>query len=285
MGLGTQMLGWHEDFCEQLAGRGFHVVRFDNRDVGRSTHTDGPVPSLVQLITRSARPATYTLADMAADAVGLLDHLGVERAHVVGASMGGMIAQTIAARHPGRVLSLVSIMSNTGSRFTGQPAFSVVPLMIKAAPSDRDGYAEHVVSIFAAVGSPGFPRDDDEVRELARRSWDRSYDPAGSGRQLAAINASGNRRAEIRRDLGADARDPREGRQARAPLGRDRHRAADRRRADHADRGHGARPAARRLAADRRRHRRHRRAGRLQAAAGGRATGLTRPHRAIAAKR
>jgi pimeloyl-ACP methyl ester carboxylesterase len=113
--------------------------------------------------------------------------------------MGGMIAQTIAARHPDRVLSLVSIMSNTGSRLTGQPAFSVVPLMIKTAPADREGYAEHVVSVFAAVGSPDFPRDDDEVRERARLSWDRSYDPAGSARQLAAINASGNRRAEVRR--------------------------------------------------------------------------------------
>ena len=123
MGLATQMIAWHDDFCAELAGHGFHVIRFDNRDVGRSTAMrDLPVPTLRQLTLRSKKAAGYTLSDMAGDAVGLLDHLGVERAHVVGASMGGMIAQTIAIEHPERVLSLCSIMSNTGARWSGQPS-------------------------------------------------------------------------------------------------------------------------------------------------------------------
>src|SRR4051794_33288166 len=113
MGLSMQMTAWHDDFCAELAGRGYHVIRFDNRDIGRSQRMDGPVPTLRQLLMRDRRAAPYTLEDMAADGFGLMDHLGIERAHVVGASMGGMIAQTMAARRPDRVLSLVSWMSNT----------------------------------------------------------------------------------------------------------------------------------------------------------------------------
>src|SRR3954470_2245475 len=117
MGLATQMLGWRAAFCEQIAARGFHVIRYDNRDVGRSTKfSSHRPPTAAQLLRRDASAAAYTLADMAYDGVGLLDHLGIGQAHVVGASMGGMIAQTMAFRHPRRVLSLVSIMSNTGSR-------------------------------------------------------------------------------------------------------------------------------------------------------------------------
>src|SRR3954454_16671695 len=117
MGLATQMIAWHDDFCAELTERGFFVIRFDNRDVGRSTAMrDLPVPTMRQLVLRERKAAGYTLSDMAADAIGLLDHLGIEKAHVVGASMGGMIAQTIAIEHADRVLSLASIMSNTGSR-------------------------------------------------------------------------------------------------------------------------------------------------------------------------
>src|SRR5919199_2825235 len=131
MGLATQMLGWREAFCAQLAERGFHVIRYDNRDVGRSTRfSDHRPPTTRELVLRDARAAAYTLADMADDGVGLLDHLGIGRAHVVGASMGGMIAQTIAMRHPDRVLSLVSIMSNTGARCTGQPALATYRLLL-----------------------------------------------------------------------------------------------------------------------------------------------------------
>ena len=201
MGLGTQMLAWREDFCTALAGRGFHVVRYDNRDVGRSTRfADVRPPSLAQLARRSGASATYTLADMAADAVGLLDHLGVDRAHVVGASMGGMIAQTVAARHPGRTASLASIMSNTGDRWRGQPALGVLRVLLSRAPADdREAFVEHTVGVFNAVGSPGFPRDEATLRDIAGRSFDRGYDPGSAGRHLAAILASGDRTAELRR--------------------------------------------------------------------------------------
>src|SRR4051794_20809562 len=130
MGLGTQMVAWHDEFCHGLAGRGFFVIRHDNRDIGRSSRLDdAPVPSMLQLLLRN-RDAPYTLADMAADSVAVLDHLGIERGPVVGASMGGMIAQTAAIRHPQRTLSLVSIMSNTGARFSGQPALPMYILLL-----------------------------------------------------------------------------------------------------------------------------------------------------------
>jgi pimeloyl-ACP methyl ester carboxylesterase len=199
MGLATQMIGWHEDFCAQLAGRGFHVVRFDNRDTGRSTHIKGPAPTVGQLARRSKKAAHYRLTDMADDAAGLLDHLGVDQAHVVGASMGGMIAQTLAIRHPQRVLSLVSIMSNTGAQLSGQPALAVYPILLKAAPREREAFAEHVAQLYDRIGSPGFDRDLDEVRDMARLSYDRDHDAAASGRQLAAIIASPNRTKDLGR--------------------------------------------------------------------------------------
>jgi pimeloyl-ACP methyl ester carboxylesterase len=199
MGLGTQMLGWHEEFCEELAGRGFHVVRYDNRDVGRSTDMrDLPVPSVAQLLRRSKKAAGYTLEHLADDAAALLDALGIERAHVVGASMGGMIAQTIAIRHPRRVMSLVSIMSNTGARLTGQPWPKTYPVLLSRSPADRDGYIEHTVRLFALIGSPGFERDEEDLRRRAGMSFDRGRNPAGIARQLAAIIASGNRTKDLR---------------------------------------------------------------------------------------
>jgi pimeloyl-ACP methyl ester carboxylesterase len=194
MGLATQMIAWHEDFCAQLAERGFHVIRFDNRDVGRSSAMrDLPVPTLRQLALRSKRAAGYTLSDMAGDAVGLLDHLGIERAHVVGASMGGMIAQTIAIEHPDRVLSLCSIMSNTGARFSGQPKLATYRVLLGTPPKDRDKFIDHVLKMYRVIGSPGFDRNEDDLRDVAARSYDRGRNPAGSGRQLAAIIASGDR--------------------------------------------------------------------------------------------
>ena len=199
MGLATQMIAWPEDFCRELAGRGFHVVRFDNRDAGRSTHVDAKPPTLLQLLRRDRGAAAYSLADMAEDAAGLLDHLGVEAAHVVGASMGGMIAQTLAIRRPERVLSLVSIMSNVGGRLSGQPAFAVYPILLKAAPGEREAFAEHVVKTYATIGSPGFDRDLDEVRRMALLSWERGRDRAAPGRQLQAILTSGSRRKDLAR--------------------------------------------------------------------------------------
>jgi pimeloyl-ACP methyl ester carboxylesterase len=200
MGLATQMIAWHEDFCAQLAERGFFVVRFDNRDAGRSTRfRDARPPTLRQMLLRDRRAAAYSLADMAQDVVGLLDHLGIERAHVVGASMGGMIAQTVAIRHPDRVLSLVSIMSNTGGRWSGQPALTIYPIFLKRAPHDRDGYIEHSVRLFTAIGSAGFPRDEEELRAHAALAYDRGVSAAASGRQLAAILAERDRTADLRR--------------------------------------------------------------------------------------
>ena len=200
MGLGTQMLGWHDELCELLAGRGFHVIRFDNRDIGRSSRLSHlPAPTLRQLALRDRRGAGYSLADMADDAMGLLDHLGIEAVHVVGASMGGMIAQTIAIRHPRRVLSLVSIMSNTGARLTGRPSVRVLPVFLKRAPRDREGYVEHTLRLYGLIGSPGFEQDEDELREIFGRAYDRGIDPAGSARQLAAIVTERDRAPQLRR--------------------------------------------------------------------------------------
>jgi pimeloyl-ACP methyl ester carboxylesterase len=196
MGLGTQMLGWNEEFCTALADRGFHVIRFDNRDIGRSTYLrDLPVPRLRHLIAR--RGASYSLSDMAADAVGLLDHLEIERAHVVGASMGGMIAQTMAFRRPERVLSLVSIMSNTGALLSGQPRLHTYSVLLGNPPKGREEAIEHTVKVFKTIGSPGFPRDEAALRQMAGLSYDRGRNPAGAARQLAAIIASGDRREKL----------------------------------------------------------------------------------------
>jgi pimeloyl-ACP methyl ester carboxylesterase len=199
MGLSTQMIGWPDEFCEQLAGRGYHVIRFDNRDIGRSTALkDLGVPTVKQLLLRDKSAARYTLEHMATDGIGLLDHLGIERAHVVGVSMGGMIAQTMAARFPDRVLSLASIISNTGSRWAGQPSLRMYPMLLKPAPRDREGFIEHTVETFKKIGSQGFPVDEDELRRTAERSYDRGLNPAGSVRQLAAIIASGDRTPLLR---------------------------------------------------------------------------------------
>jgi pimeloyl-ACP methyl ester carboxylesterase len=198
MGLGTQMVAWHEDFCRQLAARGLHVVRFDNRDIGRSTHVAGRPPSIPQLLLRSSRAARYSLADMAEDAARLLDELELAPAHVIGASMGGMIAQTLAARRPQSVRSLTSIMSNTGSLRSGQPSLGIYSIFLRRAPRQREAFVEHMVRVFEAIGSPGLPRDADEIRALAATSYDRDHDPAGPGRQLAAIMASGDRTGELR---------------------------------------------------------------------------------------
>ena len=180
------------------------MIRFDHRDTGLSTKMRGmrakgsAYPRVLRYVVGRTSPVPYTLVDLAEDVKGLLDHLGIERAHVVGASMGGMIAQTIAFRHPGRVLSLVSIMSNTGARFSGQPSLSMYGTLLKRAPREREAYIEHQMQVFAKTGSPGFPRDEADKRELAVASYERGHDPAGSGRQLAAIIASGDRTADLR---------------------------------------------------------------------------------------
>jgi pimeloyl-ACP methyl ester carboxylesterase len=198
MGLGGQMILWPDDFCAQLADRGFYVVRFDNRDIGRSTRIHGRPPTAGQLLRRKISPVLYDLGDMADDADGLLSKLGLAPAHVVGVSMGGMIAQTLAARHPESVRSLVSIMSMTGSRWAGQPALKIYPYLLRAAPTEREAYIEHMSRMFAIIGSTGLPQDAALIRDTMARSYDRGHDPAASGRQLGAIVASGDSTAELR---------------------------------------------------------------------------------------
>ena len=198
MGLATQMIAWHEDFCGELADRGFYVVRFDNRDIGRSTHFDFSPPTVGQLVRRSFPPEQYTLSDMAEDTAALIRELGIAPAHLVGASMGGMIAQLVAAEHPEVVRSLTSIMSSTGSRIHGQPHYSVYKYLLRPPPRDRDGYIERAAAVFGLVGSTGFQRDEQYIRERAARSYDRGYDVRAGGRQLGAITASGNRTSKLR---------------------------------------------------------------------------------------
>jgi pimeloyl-ACP methyl ester carboxylesterase len=198
MGLGVQMLGWDERFCNQLADRGFHVIRFDNRDVGLSTHTEGPVPNVLELMAGNFSSASYTLDDLADDTAGLLDHLGIAAAHVVGVSMGGMIGQTLAAKHPDRVLSLTSIMSSTGNAEVGQPKQEAMAALITPMPGDRAGYVDAAVRAFRVIGSPGYPADEERLRDLIGRSYDRSYNPIGFLRQLAGILASGDRTPALR---------------------------------------------------------------------------------------
>jgi pimeloyl-ACP methyl ester carboxylesterase len=200
MGLGVQMLGWDEEFCRMLATRGFQVVRFDNRDVGHSTQIEGgPRPDLMAAMAGDGSSASYLLDDMADDCVGLLDELGVEAAHVVGASQGGMIAQAMAVRHPERVLSLVSIMSTTGGTAVGQPHPEALPALLTRPPSDRAGFVDFVVGAWKVIGSPAFEADEEALRTRAGASYDRGIYPDGTARQLLAIIASGDRTEALRR--------------------------------------------------------------------------------------
>jgi pimeloyl-ACP methyl ester carboxylesterase len=200
MGLGMQMIRWHESLIAELTGRGLYVIRFDNRDSGRSTcFPEIPPPTPLQLVRRRFDPRQYTLSEMTRDTVGLLDALGLERVHVAGASMGGMIAQTLAAEHPRRVRSLTSIMSSTGSRWSGQPALRTYPILLRRPARDLDDYLAQQIAVHAAIGSPGHRPDDPVFLDIARRSYARNPDPRGTGRQLAAVLASGDRTRALRR--------------------------------------------------------------------------------------
>ena len=200
MGLGTQMLGWDEELCGLLAERGFRVVRFDNRDIGHSTMLEAAgVPSRLDLFIGRRESAAYLLSDMANDTIGLMDHLGIESAHIVGASMGGMIGQTLAIEHAERVRSLVSIMSTTGSRRVGTPTLKAFGALLAKPPRGRDAYVERIVKTFKVIGSPAYPMDEPRFRELAGRLYDRSHNPKGVLRQMHAIGASGDRTAALRK--------------------------------------------------------------------------------------
>jgi pimeloyl-ACP methyl ester carboxylesterase len=200
MGLGMQMLGWDEEFCELIAARDYHVVRFDNRDTGLSSKVGGQRVNVTAGMLGFTGSAAYTLDDMATDTVGLLDHLGVDSAHLVGASMGGMISQKLAATQPERVASLCSIMAGTGRRrISTLPRLDALRLLMRSPASTREDFIDGMVAVFGTIGSPAYPANPDRLRERAARSYDRCFYPTGSARQMMAILASGDRSEELGR--------------------------------------------------------------------------------------
>lgn len=194
MGLATQMIAWHDDFCTQLADGGFHVVRFDNRDIGLSSHLDDAgLPDLSPLFNgQPVTDAPYTLADMADDTARLFDAIDVGRAHLVGASMGGMIAQEVALRHPQRLLSLTSIFSTT-SPLIGAATPEATAALLSPPPTTEQEAGDRAVAVYRVIGSPGYPLDEVGLTARGREAFRRANDPAGVARQLAAIHASGDR--------------------------------------------------------------------------------------------
>jgi pimeloyl-ACP methyl ester carboxylesterase len=198
MGLSSQMVAWPESFCQKLAQSGHWVLRFDNRDVGLSSKIEGVgIPDLMAAMTahQQGQPvaAPYTLSDMAADAIGLMDALELEKAHVCGLSMGGMIAQVMAIEYPRRISSLISMESSTGDPTLPPAKAQAMEAMLSPPPQDRDGYIHHAVEVFRAFSGGSDKFDETLERELAVNSYDRSFYPVGFIRQLAAILASGDR--------------------------------------------------------------------------------------------
>lgn len=202
IGFSGQMIEWDEDLCKDLAKRGHYVIRYDNRDTGLSTKfDDAGVPNIGETIGKIMKgeefKPPYTLEDMADDGVGLLDALGIQKAHICGMSMGGMIAQTIAIRHPSRVLSLISIYSTTGNRKLPQPKPEILGLLISPPPNKRQGYIEHTLKLLKAIAGPGFGLDEGWTRKIMGESFDRSFYPQGAARQLVAILLQKDRRVAL----------------------------------------------------------------------------------------
>jgi len=193
------MIAWPDELCELLVGQGYFVVRFDNRDAGLSSHLAKlGAPSPAPVFTRRSRPP-YTIDDMADDTAALLQGLGFDSAHVVGASMGGFIAQALALRHRDRVRSLSLLMTSTGSRLVGHPRARLIARLARRRPVlDRPAAIDATVGTFRLIGSPGYPFDEARLRELAGRSYDRAYDPAGVLRQMAAVTAQSDRTRQLR---------------------------------------------------------------------------------------
>jgi pimeloyl-ACP methyl ester carboxylesterase len=204
-GLGTQMLRWSLEFCDRLTAQGFRVIRFDNRDAGLSTHLcDHPAPDFAALSAAAAsgRPfaVPYTLVDMAGDALDLLDALGIKQAHLVGRSMGGMIAQIAASAYSHRILSLAAIMSSTGNPELPKAAPEVMARLMRPTPApsvDLEGYLVHSLGFARRIAGPGYPFDETAHRALIMSELERSYDPAGTSRQIAAIAATGDLRPRL----------------------------------------------------------------------------------------
>jgi pimeloyl-ACP methyl ester carboxylesterase len=202
MGLATQMISWDEGFCRMLTDRGHYVIRFDNRDVGLSSKMEeAGVPNIMEAFQKSMRgekiEAPYTLDDMADDAVGLLDALGIDKAHICGASMGGMIAQTIAIRHPARVKSLISIMSTTGNPKLPPSKPEAREFLVKPVPKERAEYIEYSVKMCRVFAGKGFEFDEQRMREIMTRSYDRCFYPKGVMRQIMAVTAHGSRKEAL----------------------------------------------------------------------------------------
>lgn len=202
IGLGGQMIFWEEKLCKQLAEEGLYVIRFDNRDSGLSTKFDeAGVPDIMEVFTARMKgeeiTAPYTLDDMADDSVGLLETLGIEKAHICGMSMGAAIAQTIAIRHPSYVLSLISIYGTTGNPELPQPKPEVFNVFITPPPEEREGCIQHFINGFKTLAGPGFPFDEEWHRKIADQSYDRAFYPQGVALQLAAIVAHGNRKSAL----------------------------------------------------------------------------------------
>lgn len=197
MGNGTQLISWPSEFCEQFVDRGFYVIRFDNRDVGLSTRFDAHDVDLAE-IRAGLAAAPYSLADMAEDSVGLMDALGIKSAHIMGASMGGMIAQTIAIAHPERVRSLCSLMSSTGDRSVGRGDPVAVASLTVAVPDDREAAIDLAVERSRLLAGPAFPFDATLARRRAEQAWDRANYPAGRRRQTAAALTQPDRTEALR---------------------------------------------------------------------------------------
>jgi pimeloyl-ACP methyl ester carboxylesterase len=202
MGLGTQMIHWEDDFCRQLATRGFRVIRFDNRDIGQSTKLTGGkrLTALELLKLRYLNipvAAPYKLQDMAVDVIGLMDALGIKSAHLVGASMGGMIAQEIAISFPARVRSLTSIMSTTGNRRLPLPTPAALAVLMAPPPASKEEYFKRFAQTWKVLRVGSFPEDEALDRSRAERTYERGLSPAGAGRQLRAILASGSRKQRL----------------------------------------------------------------------------------------
>ena len=202
IGLGAQMVMWDERACKGLADRGFRVIRYDNRDVGLSTKFNDTCPNPTQLAInllqgKSIDPP-YTLDDMAEDAAGLLQALGIPSAHVVGASMGGMIAQLLAIHHPHRVLTLTSIMSTTGNRELPQAKPEVMMLLLQPVPTEREAAIEHSLRVWRAIAGTGFEFDEVRMRKVVELSYDRDHDPTGTGRQALAVMTAPSRKDALR---------------------------------------------------------------------------------------
>jgi pimeloyl-ACP methyl ester carboxylesterase len=198
-GLGGQLISWDDGFCRRLTDRGLRVIRFDNRDVGLSTHLGDRPSDLEAALRGDADAIPYRLVDLADDAAGLVEHLGLDSAHVVGVSMGGMIAQQLAISHPDRVRSLTSIMSTTGHEDVGQPTEAAMAVLLAPPSANRDEYLERGVWSGSVLGSPAYPTDPEVLRERAGRGYDRAYDPPGVVRQLTAVLTTPDRTDELRR--------------------------------------------------------------------------------------